>query len=215
MTSAAPPRIKPAQDGPFQAMTGPAPYRFEMRRLESLSNTIFGLAMTLLAYDLPRMAQLSGAPSWAELYHLYEARLTAMVLSFAIAGLFWFSHQRRLARQPEASRTVVLINLAFLLSIILLPVTNGLYGNYAQSSVVAVLFGLHLTLIAMLNAWLWWLATRNRHAGGEVAGALFPLLVFAPGTAVASVAPQYAKYIWLLGFGGLVVRRLFEDRATV
>jgi hypothetical protein len=26
---------------------------FEMRRLESLSNTIFGVAMTLLAYDLP------------------------------------------------------------------------------------------------------------------------------------------------------------------
>jgi len=26
---------------------------FEMRRLEALSNTIFGVAMTLLAYDLP------------------------------------------------------------------------------------------------------------------------------------------------------------------
>jgi len=27
-------------------MTGPVPYFFEMRRLESLSNTIIGLAMT-------------------------------------------------------------------------------------------------------------------------------------------------------------------------
>jgi hypothetical protein len=27
---------------------------FEMRRLEMLSNTIFGVAMTLLAYDLPK-----------------------------------------------------------------------------------------------------------------------------------------------------------------
>jgi uncharacterized membrane protein len=196
-------------------MSDREPYRFEMRRLESLSNTIFGLAMTLLAYDLPRVAQLSGPPSWAELYHLYGPRLTAMILSFVIAGIFWFSHHRRLARQPEASRTVVLINLVFLLSIILLPVTNGLYGNYRQSSVVAVLYGLHLSVIATLNAWLWWLATRNQHAGGEVAGALFPLLVFVPGTALASVAPQYAQYLWLLGFGGLLVRRLFEDRATV
>jgi Endosomal/lysosomal potassium channel TMEM175 len=124
-----------------------APYRFEMRRLASLSNTIFGVAMTLLAYDLPRMAQLTGPPTWAELYHLYAARLTAMVLSFVIAGIFWFSHHRRLARQPDAGRTVVFINLVFLLSIILLPATNALYGSYGQSSVVAVLYGLHLTVI--------------------------------------------------------------------
>jgi uncharacterized membrane protein len=196
-------------------MTDPASYSFEMRRLESLSNTIFGLAMTLLAYDLPRMAQLDGAPSWAELRHVFAPRLTAMVLSFVIAGLFWFSHHRRLARQPEAGRAVVLINLAFLLAIILLPTTNALYGNYGQSSVVAVLYGLHLSVIATLNAWLWWLATRNQHAGGELAAALFPLLLFVPGTMVAFVAPQYAKYLWFLAFGGLLVRRLFDGRSAV
>ena len=31
---------------------------FEMRRLEALSNTIFGVAMTLLAYDLPKAQQV-------------------------------------------------------------------------------------------------------------------------------------------------------------
>ena len=29
------------------------PDQFDMRRLDSLSNTIFGVAMTLLAYDMP------------------------------------------------------------------------------------------------------------------------------------------------------------------
>jgi hypothetical protein len=33
-------------------MDEPGPDHFEMRRLESLSNTIFGVAMTPLAYDL-------------------------------------------------------------------------------------------------------------------------------------------------------------------
>jgi TMEM175 potassium channel family protein len=185
------------------------PDQFEMRRLESLSNTVFGLAMTLLAYDLPRSAQFSGPPGWAELYHLYGAKLSALVLSFVIAGVFWFSHHRRLARQPEAGRNVVFLNLIFLLSIILLPATNGLYGAYGQDVAVAVLYGLHLTLIAALNAWLWWLATRKQRRTGERAGALFPLLVFVPGTLVATVAPQYARYLWLLAFGGLVMRRFF------
>ena len=91
------------------SMDEPGPDHFEMRGLESLSNTIFGVAMTLLAYDLPRSAQFSAAPTWSELSHLYAARLIALTLSFLIAGLFWFSHHRRLMRQPYGSRPVVFI----------------------------------------------------------------------------------------------------------
>jgi hypothetical protein len=38
-------------------MTEPNPDHFEMRRLESLSGTIFAVGMTLLAYDLPKAGQ--------------------------------------------------------------------------------------------------------------------------------------------------------------
>jgi len=192
-------------------MTTPNPDLFEMRRLESLSNTVFGVAMTLLAYDLPKAGTFTSPPDWADLYHLYGARLSALMLSFVIAGLFWISHHRRLARQPEAGRGVVLLNLIFLLSIILLPVTNGLYGNYRLSSAVAVLYGLHLTVIAGLNALLWWLATRGSR-WHETAGAIFPVLIFVPGTAIAAIFPEYAQYFWFLGFGALVVRRLVGSR---
>jgi uncharacterized membrane protein len=194
-------------------MTAADPDLFEMRRLESLSNTIFGVAMTLLAYDLPKAGQFTSLPGWADLYHLYSGRLAGLILSFVIAGAFWISHHRRLVRQPECGRGTVILNLFFLLSIILLPVTNGLYGSYRLSSAVAVLYGLHLTTIAGLNAWLWWLATRHgRHP--ELIGAIFPVLFFVPGTVVAAFAPQYAQYFWYLAFGGLFVRRLFRDEGT-
>jgi TMEM175 potassium channel family protein len=188
-------------------MSEPDPDHFEMRRLESLSNTIFGVAMTLLAYDLPKSGQFENLPGWADLYRLYSGRLTGFVLSFVIAGIFWFSHQRRLARQPYAGRNVVFLNLLFLLSIILLPVTNGLDGSYGQSHAVAVLFGLNLTAIAGLNSTLWLLIHRENDHRPELIASFFPLLVFIPGTVVALFSPQLAKYIWLLGFGGLFVRR--------
>jgi uncharacterized membrane protein len=182
------------------------PDHFEMRRLESLSNTIFGVAMTLLAYGLPQAAHFDQVPGWADLYHAYGGRLAGMVLSFVIAGVFWFSHQRRLARQPVGSRSVVMLNLLFLLSIILLPVTNGLYSGYGMGGAVAVLYGAHLTVIAGLNAILWRLVTGSGlHA--ELAASVFPLLVFIPGTIVAAFAPKYAIYFWLLAFGGLLVRK--------
>jgi uncharacterized membrane protein len=172
---------------------------FEMRRLESLSNTVFGVAMTLLAYDLPKVGVFKGVPGWSDLYHLYAGKLSGLI------------HHRRLARQPYGTRGVVIVNLFFLLSIILLPVTNGLYGNYRLSSAVSVLYGLHLTAIAGLNAWLWWMTRGDGLHPPELAGAIFPVLVFLPGTLVALVAPQYAQYVWFLAFGGLFVR-LFAAR---
>ena len=187
--------------------------QFEMRRLESLSNTIFGVAMTLLAYGLPQAAHFEHAPDWTDLSRAYGGgRLLGMVLSFVIAGVFWFSHQRRLARQPWGGRWAVMLNLLFLLSIILLPVTNGLYGTYGMNGAVAVLYGLHLTAIAGLNAILWQIAT-GPGFHREFAAAVFPLLAFIPGTILAAIGSDYAFYFWLLAFGGLVVRRWFSGPA--
>jgi uncharacterized membrane protein len=173
---------------------------FEMRRLEMLSNTIFGVAMTLLAYDLPKAGSFKSAPGWIDLLNVYAQPVIALMISFIVAGVFWFSHHRRLAVAPEGSRGVVFLNLLFLLSIIILPVTNGLYGGYRLDGVVAVVYGIHLTTIATLNALLWILALRGRHDAALLVTALFPVLVCVIGTAVASASPAVAQFAWCLAF---------------
>src|SRR5712672_718451 len=65
---------------------------FEMRRLEALSNTIFGVAMTLLAYDLPKASRFAKAPAWIDLVNAYAQPVIALMISFIIAGVFWLSH---------------------------------------------------------------------------------------------------------------------------
>jgi len=174
---------------------------FEMRRLEMLSNTIFGVAMTLLAYDLPKASTFARAPDWIDLVRAYAQPLIALMISFIVAGLFWFSHHRRLAVAPEGSRGVVFLNLIFLLSIVILPVTNGLYGAYRLDSVVAIIYGIHLTVIAALNALLWVLALGRRGNPELLATAIFPVLVFVVGIVVAYVAAPAAQFIWCLAFG--------------
>lgn len=184
---------------------------FEMRRLEALSNTIFAVAMTLLAYDLPKASTFAKAPAWIDLVCAYAQPLIALMISFLIAGLFWFSHHRRLAIAPEGSRGEVMLNLLFLLSIIMLPVTNGLYGIYRLDSVVAIIYGVHLTLMAGLNAVLWFLALRGRGHREWLALAIVPVCIFALGTAIAYVAPSVAQFVWFLAFGtplaGLLMAR--------
>jgi uncharacterized membrane protein len=124
----------------------------------------------------------------------------ALAISFVVAGLFWFSHHRRLAVAPEASRGVVFLNLLFLLSIIILPVTNGLYGSYRLDSVVAVLYGLHLLFIATLNALLWILALRDRPDPQLLVTGVFPVAVFVCATVVAFINPAVAQFVWCLAF---------------
>src|SRR5882757_2183755 len=136
---------------------------FEMRRMEALSNTIFGVAMTLLAYQTPKDRLTAADPKWLDIWHAYGSHLAALLLSFIVAGMFWYSHQRRLAYAPEANRVEVIVNLLFLLSIILLPATTGLYGNYYMASRdVTALYGFNLTLISMLNTSLWMIAAVPR-----------------------------------------------------
>ena len=185
---------------------------FDMRRLEMLSNTIFGVAMTLLAYDLPKASGFAKAPAWKDLLQAYAQPVIALMISFIVAGLFWFSHHRRLSVAPEGSRGVVFLNLVFLLSIIILPVTNGLYGAYRLDSVVGVVYGVHLVAIAVLNAWLWILALRGHSNPELLATSIFPVFVFLLGTAVAFVAPFVAQFIWCLAFGAPLAGWLARGR---
>ena len=173
---------------------------FEMRRLEMLSNTIFGVAMTLLAYDLPKASTFTSAPHWNDILRIYAQPVITLTISFIVAGMFWFSHHRRLAVAPEAGRGVVFLNLFFLLSIIILPVTNGLYGVYPLDGVVAVIYGVHLMVIATLNALLWILALRDRHEPQLMATALVPVAIFMIGTVIACVTPKVAQFVWALAF---------------
>ena len=174
---------------------------FEMRRLEALSNTIFGVAMTLLAYDLPKASRFANAPAWIDLVRAYAQPAIALMISFVVAGVFWLSHHRRLSFAPEGSRGEVFLNLIFLLSIVMLPVTNGLYGAYRLDSVVAVSYGFHLTIIASLNALLWFLALRGRRNSELLAIAVFPVFALVLATVMATVAPFVAQFMWCLAFG--------------
>jgi len=173
---------------------------FEMRRLEALSNTIFGVAMTLLAYDLPKQKLMVATPDWHAIAAVYGTNLLALLLSFVIAGMFWFSHQRRLAYAPDGGRAAVLVNLLFLLSIILLPVTSGLYGSYSQARDVATLYAFNLALIATINLVLWVMATAPGRHWQMLGPPAFSALVFIVAFAVAPFAPGYITFIWPLAF---------------
>ena len=153
--------------------------------------------MTLLASDFPKDKLGNATPDWAAFVHAYTPHLLALLLGFIVAGLFWFSHQRRLAYAAEMSRAAVQFNLLFLPSIIGLPVTSGLYGAHPEARDIVALSGFHLFLISVLNFALWWMATSSRRDWTSL-GAV--MVIFLIGATTALFAPLAARFAWTLGF---------------
>jgi TMEM175 potassium channel family protein len=176
------------------------PELFEMRRLEALSNTIFGVAMTLLAYQVPKDRFVTPDPKFLDIWHSYGSHLSALLLSFIVAGIFWYSHQRRLNYAPEANRIEVLVNLLFLLSIIVLPVTTGLMGSYFASADVIALYGFNLTLISTLNTILWVIAATPRRDWVAIVAPAFATVIFSIGSIISLIEPHLTRYVWPLAF---------------
>jgi uncharacterized membrane protein len=187
---------------------------FDMRRLEVLSNTIFGVAMTLLAYRVPTAQFLNGAPVWSTIWAAYHEQVVALLLSFLVAGMFWFGHQRRLTYAPHATRSVVYLNLLFLLSIVALPITTGLYGTYSDAPDVVGLYSGHLAVISGLNAILWLLASQPRGHRDRVVGPIFTTVILIAATLVALVASQtyIVQFILCSAFATPVIDAVLDAR---
>jgi uncharacterized membrane protein len=187
---------------------------FEMRRLEALSNTIFGVAMTLLAYNLPKGQTLNGAPVWSTIWATYQSQIAALLISFIVAGMFWVSHQRRLAYQPHATRPILYLNLLFLLLVVLLPVTTGLYGTYGNTGDIVVLYCCHLTLLAGSNGILWLFAGLARGQPSMAVGMAFTTTVFVLATLFALIVPQtyIAQRLLSFAFATPIIDGFFERR---
>jgi uncharacterized membrane protein len=173
---------------------------FEMRRLEMLSNTIFGVAMTLLASDFPRDQFGSLVPDWHIIWRSYAPHLLALVFSFIVSGLFWLSHMRRLSHAPHGSRLYVLMNLSFLLTIVALPVTSRLYGNYSEASEAVSIYGFHLAIISAMNLLLWKMAASATKDRYRLINPLLATVVFSVAAVAALVNPTLPKFIWPIAF---------------
>jgi uncharacterized membrane protein len=177
--------------------------RFDLRRMDSLSNTIFGIAMTLLAYDIPKPSSVGGVPNLETIIIIYGPRFVAIFLSFAVAGIFWISHHRRLALAPHAGAIAVFGNLLFLLTIIMLPITTGLYGTYGGSVDVIRLYIWHLTTIAAVNALLWYFVVGPNFR--VLASPIFSAGIFVTASILAMTYPTSAQVLIYFAFAAPLI----------
>jgi uncharacterized membrane protein len=167
-----------------------------------------------LASHFPTGQFLNGAPVWSTIWSTYQLQIVALLLSFVVAGMFWISHQRRLVYEPAATWSVVYFNLLFLLSVVALPITTGLYGTYGNARDIVVLYSCHLAVMGGLNGTLWLIASLPRGEPGRVVAPIFATVIFLAAALVALVAPQtyIAPFMWLSAFATPIIESIVLRR---
>jgi uncharacterized membrane protein len=101
-------------------------------RLESFSDGVFAVAITLLALDLtiegPGHGDLLG-----QLGHHWAA-FVAYVISFFTIGIIWVNHHALIANIAVINRTLLFLNLLLLLIIVAIPFVTSTMAAYLGTS---------------------------------------------------------------------------------
>jgi uncharacterized membrane protein len=184
-------------------------------RLASLSDTMFGVAMTVLATTLLPSIQANKG-SVLDMLAAMNGELVAVVLSFAISARYWVSQQQRLAMTKSVTSRETWLHLTFLFLIVLVPISTSLPGLVGPRVVrdSVLLYAIHLSTIALVNLLLWLEVHRVAVAHIHVVRSVMSLALVLIAVAVGAFWPQGAVYLWLAVLaapmaGGYVTRRLY------
>jgi uncharacterized membrane protein len=97
-------------------------------RLESFSDGVFAVAITLLALDLT-IAGPGHGPLLRQLGHHWPS-FVAYVISFFTIGIIWVNHHTLIANIAVVNRTLLFLNLLLLLVIVAIPFATGTMASY-------------------------------------------------------------------------------------
>ncbi len=125
-------------------MPVPTESKVEERGLERLiffSDAVVAIAITLLVLPLTELKPAEGQGAWEFLgEHSYE--LLAFAISFLVIARFWFIHHALFGKLVRMDLRLMLLNMAWLASLVLLPFPTALLedeGGYATLYLVNLL----------------------------------------------------------------------------
>jgi len=142
-------------------------------RLETLVDGVFAIAMTILVLEL-RAPQTLGPGGLAQGLVDLGSRFATFVISFIVLGVYWFAHHQVFHFVLRVNRTLVWLNILFLMGIALVPFAASVMGAYTNDPIALSLYGGVLGLLATLGYLIWWYMSGDR---GLIEPGLDPALV--------------------------------------
>jgi uncharacterized membrane protein len=99
-------------------------------RLESFSDGVFAVAITLLALDLTIEGPGPGHPPLASQLASHWASYVAYLISFFTIGIIWVNHHAMMNNVRVVSRPLLYANLVLLLVVVSIPFATSTMADY-------------------------------------------------------------------------------------
>lgn len=180
-----------------------------LERLVFFSDAVIAIAITLLALEirLPALGEeLSNAQLLQSLLALWP-RYLGYLISFLVIGEFWLGHHRKFRFIVRYDRSLLLLNLLFLMLIAFIPFPTVVLSEYGNRT-ATIFYALTITVAGLLLLAVWsYAAQHNRLLDPDFAPAqrrhewqrsLVVPLIFLLSIGLAFINDDLAKFSWVL-----------------
>jgi len=181
-------------------------------RLDTFSDAIFAVAMTLLVFSFP-LSSLPRNLGQAEVQNLIMSlapQFETFIISFLVTGAFWTSHHRIFDKIERYDQALVWLNFVFLLFIVFIPFPTAVLVSAGDSWLPVAFYASNIACAGFALTLAWVYASHNHRLIdtsmpvqevrlGTVQGVVVPS-IFLFSILVAVYSPRLAEYFWLLSF---------------
>jgi uncharacterized membrane protein len=132
--------------------------RFASDRIVAISDGIFAVALTLLVLDV----KLPDGPvsTLASALRANAGHFGIFALSFSIVAYYWTVHHLVFVYVRSGDRALMWLNLAFLFTIVVLPFSAGVLGEYPLAPLALAIYGVNIAACSLSLAAGWQHALR-------------------------------------------------------
>ncbi|MGC9367608.1 MAG: TMEM175 family protein [bacterium] len=179
---------------------------FPKSRIESLTDAIFAIAMTLLVLNV-EIESIRGTGQW-EIFHFLVKNLLPQIMnyiiSFVILSLFWIIHHRHFKDLTHINHPLLWNNILILLFIALIPFSTSLIDTHINLIGAAVIFNINIFLLSSLFFLhriimiKYKLINPDQVKNKSILKSLIPPLVALIAIILSFISPRWSTLIYLL-----------------
>ncbi len=192
-----------------------------MDRIVFFSDAVFAIAMTLLVIELhvPEVAKGDLAAALRELVPGY----LAFMLSFAVIGMVWMSHHRKMRVIVRYNQNLVRLNLLLLLFVASIPLPTGILAAYGADNLSVYVNAVTICAVGFTMSGIWMYAWHQGLVDPRITVELFRYVLIKslpiPGIFLLSflvamlLGPTIAEFSWALALpASVIVTKAYGSR---
>jgi len=136
---------------------------FQVERMILFSDAVFAIAITLLVIEIKipeiHTPQISEGEVLHELVGLIP-RFVGFLISFFLIGMYWTRHHTLFGYVINYTPKLLWLNLLFLLSIVLMPLSTSVFGEFSTPATLhlktpLIIYVANICFTGAMMFWLW------------------------------------------------------------